>query len=392
MTSSTTEWEKITRGCAEIISEAELREKLTKGKPLRIKLGVDPTAPDLHFGHLVVLRKLKDFQDCGHQIIFIIGDSTAAIGDPSGQSETRPSLRSDQVEENSKTYQEQVFRILDRENTEVRFNSRWLNSLGVPGILELARHATVAQMLQRADFKKRFDEDSLISILELMYPLFQGYDSKEVHADLELGGTDQKFNLLMGREIQLDYGQAPQVVMMMPLLEGLEGVRKMSKSYGNYVAFNDPPKEMFGKLMSIPDALMPKYAELLTDLDVPALKAMHPREAKARLARTLTGAFHGIEAADKASAEFDRVFSKKEAPEDVLDFQLPRGPHRLIEILVETRLVPSKKEGQRLLGQGAVEVDGQRVEENETLDLQEPVLIQVGKRRFVRVVPVPKDV
>jgi tyrosyl-tRNA synthetase len=384
---STEHWQKITRGCAEIISETELKAKLQKAKPLRIKLGVDPTAPDLHFGHLVVLRKLKAFQDLGHQIEFIIGDFTARIGDPSGQSVTRPPLQAQQVWEHAKTYQDQVFQVLDKEKTHVRFNSTWINALGLHGLLDLQRRASVAQMLQRADFAERYAAGRPISLLELLYPVVQGYDSVAVQADVELGGTDQKFNLLMGREMQGDFDQEAQVVMMMPLLEGLDGVKKMSKSYGNYIAFNDSPTDKFGKMMSIPDVLMPKYAELLTDLDVTVLKGMHPREAKGLLAKTLTAQFHGQEAGEKAAAEFARVFSKKEIPEQVPEFQTFRGSHKMSDILASSNVAPSKKEAQRLLSQGAVEVDGKRMGEKDILDLQAPVLIQVGKRRFVRVIP-----
>lgn len=385
---STEQWQKITRGCAEIISEAELKAKLEKAKPLRIKLGVDPTAPDLHFGHLVVLRKLKAFQGLGHQIEFIIGDFTARIGDPSGQSAARPALQAQQVWEHAKTYQDQVFRILDKAKTQVRFNSTWLNPLGVTGHYELLRRTSVAQMLQRADFSERYQKGQPVSLLELSYPALQGYDSVAIQADVELGGTDQKFNLLMGREIQSEYHQEPQTIMMMPLLEGLDGIKKMSKSYGNYIAFNDSAQDQFGKMMSIPDALLPKYAELLTDLDVASLKAMHPKEAKVLLARTLVAGFHGPEAAEKASEEFERVFSKKEAPNHVPEFQTSRGTHKLVDVLASSNLAPSKKEAQRLLAQGAVEIDGRRMGEKDSLDLQTPVLIQVGKRRFVRVIPV----
>ena len=248
MTLSSEHWQKITRGCAEIISEKELRAKLEKGRPLRVKLGVDPTAPDLHLGHLVALRKLRTFQDLGHQVEFLIGDYTARIGDPSGRSETRPKLNVQQIEEHARTYQEQVFRVLDKGKTHVAYNTSWFNAMGDSGIFDLMRRTTLAQMLRRADFAKRAEEDQPVSLLELLYPVLQGYDSVELRADLELGGTDQKFNLLMGRELQLEHAQEPQVVMMMPLLEGLDGVKKMSKSYGNYVAFNDPPNEMFGKL------------------------------------------------------------------------------------------------------------------------------------------------
>lgn len=383
----TEQWQKITRGCAEIISEEELQKKLLKAKPLKIKLGVDPTAPDLHFGHLVVLRKLKTFQELGHQIEFLIGDFTARIGDPSGQSATRPTLKAQEIWEHAKTYQEQVFRILDESKTQVRFNSTWLNALGIQGLMELQGRVSLAQMLERADFADRYANHKPISMLEMVYPLLQGYDSVAVQADVELGGTDQKFNLLMGREMQLKYAQEPQVVMTVPLLEGLDGVKKMSKSYGNYIAFNDTPQDKFGKMMSVPDALMPKYAELLTDLDLAALKAMHPRQGKELLAKTLTAMFHGQEAADKAAEEFSRVFSKKEVPDQVPEYKSARGSYKLTDLLASAQLAPSKKEAQRLLAQGAVEVDGQRVSEKDTLELKSPVLIQVGKRRFVRVIP-----
>jgi len=388
MTSSTEAWQKITRGCAEVISEKELRAKLEKGNPLRIKLGVDPTAPDLHLGHLVALRKLKTFQELGHQIEFLIGDFTARIGDPSGRSEARPKLNAQQVWAYAKTYQEQVFRVLDKEKTHVVFNSTWLNAMGIEGIFDLQRRKSVAQMLKRADFAKRYEEDQHISLLELVYPILQGYDSVALQADVELGGTDQKFNLLMGRELQIEHAQEPQVVMMMPLLEGLDGVKKMSKSFGNYVAFNDPPNEMFGKLMSVPDALMPKYFELLTDCDTNAMNKLHPRDAKVLLARTITTDFHGANAAIDAAEEFRRVFSNKEVPEQVPEFQTFRGTHRLSDILVAASMAPSKKEAHRLLNQGAVEMDGKRAGEKDAVDLQAPVLIQVGKRRFVRVVPI----
>ncbi len=387
MSIPTEHWHKLTRSCAEIISEEELRNKLQKAKPLRVKLGVDPTAPDLHLGHLVVLRKLKAFQDLGHQIEFIIGDFTARIGDPSGQSVTRPALKAQDIWEHSKTYQDQVFQVLDRSKTQVRFNSSWLNALGVQGLLELQYRFSVAQMLERADFAERFANHKPISMIEFMYPLLQGYDSVAIQADVELGGSDQKFNLLMGREMQIKYSQEPQVVVTMPLLEGLDGVKKMSKSYGNFIAFNDSPQDKFGKLMSIPDALMLKYAELLTELDLAALKAMHPRQAKELLSKTITAFFHGEEAAREAAEDFTRVFTKKEAPHEVSEFKVPRASHRLVDLLAASGVAPSKKEAQRLLAQGAVEVDGKRVGEKDVLDLQSPVLVQVGKRRYVRVIP-----
>jgi len=388
MNLSTENWSLIKRGAAEIISEAELQAKLKKGKPLRVKLGVDPTAPDLHLGHLVVLRKLRAFQDLGHQVVFIIGDFTAQIGDPSGQSATRPTLLPKEIWENAKTYQEQVFRILDPAKTDVRHNSEWFNIMATKGgLMELMKLATAAQMMQRADFAKRYEEGAPITLLELFYPVLQGYDSVAVQADLELGGTDQKFNLLMGREFQRNYKQEQQVVMMMPLLEGLDGVRKMSKSYDNYIAFNDPPNEMFGKIMSIPDALMPKYFELLTDLDLAATKKMHPRDAKVLLGKTLVTQFHGEAAADAAAKEFERVFSKKEMPDKVPEHKASRSPIGLIDLLAESGLAPSKKEARRLLEQGAVEIEGKRMGEKDSLNVKTPVIIQVGKRRFARVLP-----
>lgn len=379
-------WARFTRGVAEIVSEKELQAKLALGRPLRIKLGVDPTAPDLHLGHYVVLRKLKHFQDGGHQIDFLIGDFTARVGDPSGRSETRPTLTVEQVQAHAMTYQEQVFKVLDRAKTRVHVNSRWFDAMTPMQFVRLAQHSTVAQMMKRADFAQRLEAGQDISMLEFLYPIFQGYDSVEMQSDVELGGTDQKFNLLMGRELQRDKGQAPQVVMMMPLLEGLDGVKKMSKSYGNYVAFNDPAGTQFGKLMSVPDALMPKYAELLTDLDPALLASQHPREAKALLARTIVADFHGPEAAAAAEAEFTRVFTKKETPEEIPEVRMARGPHRISDLMVAAGLAPSKKEAQRLLAQGAVEIDGMRRGERESIELDRGVLMQVGKRRFARIV------
>lgn len=380
-------WTNITRGAAEIISEPVLKHMLeTKGRVLHVKLGVDPTAPDLHLGHLVVLRKLKVFQDLGHQIEFIIGDFTAQIGDPSGFSEARPALEPQQVSAHAKTYQDQVFKVLDRQKTQVHFNSTWLNPLGIPGIMQLMRRTSVSQMLQRADFSERFTKGRFLSLLELFYPVLQGYDSVAVRADIELGGTDQKFNLLMGRELQQGKME-PQVVMLMPLLVGLDGVRKMSKSYRNYVAFNDPPRDMFGKLMSIPDVLMPKYAELLTDVDVTRIKSMHPRDAKVLLAKTITAQFHGGSAAAHEAEEFARVFSNKEEPASVPEYKMSRSPIVLADLLVESGLAPSKKEARRLLDQGAVEVDGKRMNGKEPLEIKTPLLVQVGKRRFLRLLP-----
>lgn len=388
MNLSTENWAKLKRGVSEIISEAELQAKLKKGKPLRVKMGVDPTAPDLHLGHLVCLRKLRHFQDQGHIIEFIIGDFTAQIGDPSGQSATRPTLTAKEIWENAKTYQDQVFKVLDSAKTDVRHNSSWFNIMMTKGgLMDLMKMVTAAQMLQRADFSKRYSEDAPITLLELFYPVLQGYDSVAVQADVELGGTDQKFNLLMGREFQKNYKQEPQVVMMMPLLEGLDGVKKMSKSYGNYVAFNDAPNDMFGKLMSVPDALMPKYFELLTDIDVESTKKMHPRDAKVLLGKTLVTQFHGAAAGAAAAAEFDRVFSKKELPTDLQDVQLIADQdYRIADVLV-LGFGGSKNEARRLLDQNSVEVDGVRAKANDIINLKkgQSKTVQMGKRRFIRI-------
>lgn len=385
-------WAKIKRGAAEIISEAELEKKLASGKPLQVKLGMDPTAPDLHLGHLVALRKLRTFQDLGHTVAFILGDFTARIGDPSGQNQLRPRLSEDEIEKNSKTYLDQVFRVLDKKRTEVRRNSEWLLRLKSPTELAALYHrlferASVQRLIERDEFTRRLRAEKAVFLSELIYPLFQGYDSVAVQADVEIGGTDQLFNLLMGREIQRDFRQELQVVLTLPLLEGLDGTRKMSKSYGNFVAFNDPPDQMFGKLMSVPDALFPKYAELLTELDLSKLKAMHPREAKALLARTLTAQFYGDLAAAHAEAEFDRVFSKKEVPAELETHRPSKNLIPLAELLVEAGLSPSKKESRRLLAQGAVEIDGKRVSDDGPLHIDKPMVIRVGKRRFKKIVP-----
>jgi len=377
--------QQIQRGIEELISENELKAKLAKGKPLRIKLGVDPTAPDLHLGHFVALRKLKTFQDLGHQIVFLVGDFTATIGDPSGRNATRPPLSDEEIKAHAKTYTDQVFRVLDREKTEVRYNSEWLNALGAKGLIKLCGHTTLARITERDDFEKRIKEDASISLHELLYPLMQGYDSVALKADVEIGGTDQKFNLLMGRNLQKDYGQEQQVVLTLPLLEGLDGVRKMSKSYGNYVAFNDTPKDKFGKLMSIPDALMPKYVTLLTDLDVKVLEAMHPRDAKALLARTITAFFDGEAAAKEAEAEFSRVFSKQEVPADLETHCASKNPIGLSDLLVEAKLVDSKNEARRLIEQGGVKIGGKKIEKDGPVTLQGETVLQAGKRRFKKI-------
>lgn len=378
--------EKIKRGTVEIISEKELEHKLSRGKPLRIKLGVDPTAPDIHLGHTVLLNKLKTFQDLGHTIIFIIGDFTARIGDPSGRSETRPVMGEDAILANAKTYQEQVFKILDQNKTEVVFNSNWLYPLGIEGLLGLASKYTVARMLERDDFSKRFKSSTPISIIEFLYPLLQGYDSVAVRSDVELGGNDQKFNLLVGREMQKDAGQEPQVVITMPLLEGTDGVRKMSKSYGNYIALSDTPQDMFGKIMSIPDELMYKYYELLTDANLAEVKLLHPREAKAELAERITTRYHGIKDAKNTRAEFDRVFAKKDLPDDIEEYKTDKKEIKLADLLLASGLVASKNEARRLIEQGGIKLNGEKTTEDKLLVLEKELIIQAGKRKFKKIV------
>lgn len=377
--------ELIKRGTNEIISLEELEKKLASGKKLRIKLGADPTAPDLHLGHTVILNKLKIFQDLGHQVVFLIGDFTAKIGDPSGRSETRPVMTDEKIAENVKTYTEQVFKILDKDKTEIVYNGKWLNALGITGLLALAGKSTVAQMLVRDDFEKRYKEDKPISIVEFLYPLLQAYDSVELKADVELGGNDQKFNLLMGREIQRDYGLEPQVVITMPLLEGTDGVKKMSKSYNNYIALNDLPKDMFGKIMSISDEMMYKYYELLTQADLKAVKEMHPKEAKLALAQEITERYHGKEAALAAREGFDKVFAKKDIPDDIEEYELKVPAIKLSDLLAESGMTGSKNEARRLIEQGGVKIDSQKVDGDFEIKSEKPFIVQAGKRKFKKI-------
>jgi tyrosyl-tRNA synthetase len=381
-------FEKIKRGTNEIISIEELEKKFSSGRKLRIKLGVDPTAPDLHLGHTVIINKLKTFQDLGHQIIFLIGDFTARIGDPSGRSETRPIMTEEQIQNNIKTYTDQVFKILDKKKTEIAYNSNWLGTLGINGLLNLAAKSTVAQMLVRDDFEKRYKEDRSISILEFLYPLLQAYDSVALKADLELGGNDQKFNLLLGRQIQRDYGiKEPQIVITMPLLEGLDGVRKMSKSYNNYIALNDTPKDMFGKIMSISDDLMYKYYELLTQDDLSLVKAMHPKEAKLALAEKIVERYHGKEVGLKEKEEFNKVFAKKDIPEDIEEYLVyDTTLLKVSEFLVKSCMVSSKNEARRLIEQGGVKIDSQKVERDLIVDFSKSFILQAGKRKFKKIV------
>jgi tyrosyl-tRNA synthetase len=391
------------KGVSEIVPEVELRAKLEKsrktGKPLRVKLGVDPTAPDIHLGHTVVIRKLKHFQEMGHTAVFLIGDFTAMVGDPTGQSETRPPLTKEQVTANAETYLEQVFRILDRDKTEVRYNSEWLDKLSSYDIVRLCAKYRVARMLEREDFRKRLSEQQPISVHEFLYPLLVAYDSVVLEADVELGATEQKFNLLIGREIQREYNQEQQVAVMMPILVGLDGQRKMSKSLGNYVGITEAPQEMFGKMMSIPDELMWSYYELVTDRTPPeiaALKqevasgALHPMDAKMRLAEEVVSGFHGAAAARKAVENFQRVFRDRQAPAEAPIQKVPLGSaKRLTTLLVELNLSPSKSEAERLIKQRGVEIDEVCVEDvRKEIDLTKPAqfLLRAGKKRFLHII------
>jgi len=400
------------KGAAEIIRESDLRERLEQsrqsGKPMRVKAGFDPTAPDLHLGHTVLMRKLKHFQDMGHTVIFLIGDFTGLIGDPSGRSTTRPPLTREQIDQNAETYKTQVFRILDRDKTEVRFNSEWLDKLGYEGFIRLAAKFTVSQMLEREDFHKRFMDEKPIAMHELLYPIAQGYDSVALEADVELGGTDQKFNLLMGRELQRHYGQPPQIVLTTPLLEGTDGVQKMSKSYGNYIGITEPPQEMFGKAMSISDELMWRYYELVTDVsmdDIARMKrevatgAAHPMKLKQELGKRIVADFHSAAAAEQAAQDWSRMFQKDEAPEDLplvkVAFAEVAAPHaavsdgrmqiKLDKLLARTGLATSVTDGVRKLKQNAVKINGElKNEVVVTVDGNAEFTLRAGKK-MVRV-------
>jgi len=388
----------IKRGVVEIIQEDELLEKLKesfiKGKPLRVKAGFDPTAPDLHLGHTVLLNKMRQFQQLGHEVVFLIGDFTGMIGDPTGKSETRKALTKEEVMKNAETYKEQVFKILDPHKTIIDFNSRWLEPLTGKDMIFLAAKYTVARMLERDDFAKRYESGKPIGIHEFMYPLLQGYDSVALKADIELGGTDQKFNLLVGRDLQREYGIRPQTVITLPLLEGLDGVNKMSKSLGNYVGITESPKEIFGKLMSISDELMLRYYELLSELGLEDLERLkediksgkkHPLEAKKELAMEMVRRFHSEEDAIRARREFEEVFSKHGLPEDMPEYLL-EGERSLVDILYEASIVSSKSEGKRLIQQRAVEINGEKVLDiNYKLNLDGEKIVKVGKRKFLKI-------
>jgi tyrosyl-tRNA synthetase len=384
--------ERLLAGTAAVIPEDELRQKLELGRPLRVKLGIDPSRPDLHLGHAVVLRKLRQFQDLGHTAVLIIGDFTGLVGDPSGQSETRPMLTPEEMEANARSYFEQAGLVLDVDRAEIRHNSEWLGVLSMQEVLQLTSQVTVAQMLEREDFDARYREGRPISVVEFLYPLMQAMDSVAIQADVEMGGTDQTFNLLMGREIQRAYGQEPQVVFTMPLIEGTDGSRKMSKSFDNSVSLTDPPDEMFGKLMSIPDELIDKYTELGTDLD-PA--GGHPNERKRRMARAVVDLYHGAGAGDEAEARFDTIFKRHEVPEDLEEVPIPEaalkdGQVSIPHLLAAVGLASSNSDARRLIKQGGVKVDGRPVDDPEaTMDRSDLAgkVVQVGQRRMVRIAP-----
>jgi tyrosyl-tRNA synthetase len=388
--------ELIKRGAEELIVEEELARKLARGKPLRVKLGLDPTAPDLHLGHTVVLNKLRHFQELGHQVQFLIGDFTGMIGDPTGKNQTRPPLSREQILENAKSYRAQMSKILDPERTRVMFNSEWSDQLGAEGMIRLAARYTLARLLEREDFAKRHRAGQPIAVHELLYPLMQGYDSVAMKADVELGGTDQKFNLLVGRELQKDFGQEPQCILTMPLLEGLDGVNKMSKSLGNYVGIDEPPGEIFGKLMSVSDELMWRYVELLSFEPAATVRkwreavaaGANPRDVKVRFAREIVARFHSAAAAERAEAEFDQRFRHGQAPEDMPEFTLhaPAGGLAVALALKQAGLAPSVSEAVRNIEQGGVRLNGERLTDKALkLAAGETIVAQVGKRKFARI-------
>lgn len=389
--------ELIKRGVEELLPEVDLVERLKSGRPLRIKAGFDPTAPDLHLGHTVLLNKLKHFQDLGHHILFLIGDFTGAIGDPTGKNATRPPLSPEQIQENARTYQEQVSKILDPQRTEVVFNSTWMNRLGADGMIRLAARHTVARMLERDDFSKRYAGNQPIAIHEFLYPLCQGYDSVALKADVELGGTDQKFNLLMGRELQKQYGQVPQVVLMMPLLEGLDGVNKMSKSLGNYIGVSEPPSEIFGKVMSVSDTLMWRYYELLSFRSTTEIESLrfeidsgrNPRDVKVLLAQELVARFHGPAAAQAALMDFENRFRQGGIPEDLAEVVLdaPVAGLPIAQALRAAGLTATTSEALRMIDQGGVRIDGEKVSDRGLLlPGGANVVVQVGKRKYCRII------
>lgn len=389
------------KGSTEIIQENELKSKIERSlknrEPLKVKAGFDPTAPDIHLGHVVLLRKMKHFQDLGHDVIFLIGDFTGLIGDPSGRSKTRPAMTREEIEKNAETYKDQVFKILDPDKTIIDFNSRWLGQFSSFDVIKLTAKYTVARILERDDFAKRLEASQPISCHEILYPLMQAYDSVALKADVELGGTDQKFNLLVGRDIQREYEQEPQIVLTMPLLEGLDGVEKMSKSLGNYVGITEPPEQIFGKIMSISDDLMFRYYELLTDLpmqDITSLRKqaeaneVNPRDIKARLARMITADFWNKEAADKAAAEFEKIFKHGKIPSDIPVVTVNRDRLKIIDLLSENNLVASRKEAKRTVQQGGVYLNDERIQDINTVvtfSAETEHILKIGKKRFYKI-------
>ncbi|HBH1810004.1 TPA: tyrosine--tRNA ligase [Clostridioides difficile] len=388
----------IMKGVDDLIDEKELREKLIKsekeGKPMIVKLGLDPSAPDIHLGHTVVLRKMKQLQDLGHQIVIIIGDFTGKIGDPTGKSKARKALTTEQVLANAKTYEEQIFKVLDKEKTIVRFNSEWLAKLNFEDVIKLAATITVARMLEREDFKKRYEGQMPISVHEFFYPLMQAYDSIALEADIELGGTDQRFNLLMGRSLQREFGMESQIVIMMPLIEGLDGKEKMSKSLGNYIGIDEEAGIMYQKSMEIPDELIIKYYNLVTDVhpyEVNKIESqlkegsVNPRDIKMNLAREIVTLYHGEESAKEAEERFKSVFQKGQIPEDIQTIQVKEDGFDLIEVLVSNEIVKSKSEVRRLASQGGVKVNGEKVEDLSTIVKESELVVQIGKKKFVKI-------
>ena len=390
----TEQFDYLAKGTVNLIEKADLKAKLARGKPLTIKVGFDPTAPDIHLGHTVVIRKMKHFQQLGHRVVFLIGDFTGMIGDPTGKKATRPPLSREQIEENAKTYERQVFKILDPVKTEIRFNSEWLSALGAEGMIRLAAKYTLARIMEREDFRKRYEAHQPIAVHELLYPLAQAYDSVALKCDVEMGGTDQLFNLLVGRDLMREYGLEPQVVITMPLLEGLDGVEKMSKSLGNYIGIDEAPGQIFGKVMSISDDLMWKYYTLCTDLTPAQIDAVkrdaHPMDAKRNLAKLIIKDFYDESAAEGAEQEFRRVFSDRQAPTDIEEKDLPASsdPQLLSKVITAAGLAATNKEAQRLIAQGGVLVDEVKADNlKQTLDAAagKSYLLKVGKRRFARV-------
>lgn len=384
----------IMKGVDEAVGKDELKEKLETGKVLTVKLGLDPSAPDIHLGHTVVLRKIKQLQDLGHKAVIIIGDFTGMIGDPTGKSKTRKQLTKEQVIENAKTYEKQIFKVLDKSKTELRFNSEWLSKLNFEDVIKLAATTTVARMLEREDFKKRYTQYEPIGIHEFFYPLMQAYDSVEIKADIELGGTDQRFNLLMGRTLQKEYKQDSQTTIFMPLLEGLDGIEKMSKSLGNYIGIDESSKVMYEKAMSIPDKLIIKYYELVTDLhpdDIQLIKKSldegeNPRNIKMKLSKEIVKLYHGEEEAKESEKRFIEIFQKGNIPNDILTLKAASNEFNLMKILTQNSLVQSKKEVRRLIEQGGIKINDIRILELENIKLDEEMIIQIGKKKFIKII------